>query len=107
MSAPSVKKKSQTGKVIPWSFPKNTLEDAIAVAKAIEDKNGGNPMRADLLVKAVGLNKPNDWRFLDLVKSANLYGLVNGSGIKATVSLEKIGRDVVAPGSPQERKMRC
>jgi hypothetical protein len=102
--AQRIGKKSQAGKVVPWSFPKNTLEDSITVAKAIEDKNGGNPMKADLLVKAVGLNKPNDWRFLDLVKSANLYGLVSGSGIKATVSLEKIGRDVVAPGSPQERK---
>jgi hypothetical protein len=103
-STRNVTKKSKVGKITPWSFPKNTLEDAIIVAKAIEDKNGGNPMKADLLVKAVGLNKPNDWRYLDLVKSSNLYGLVSGSGEKATVSLEKIGQDVVAPGSQQERK---
>jgi hypothetical protein len=98
------RKRTSSGKALPWTFPKNTLEEAIAIAKAIEDKHGGNPMKADLLAKAVGFNKPNDWRFLDLVKSANLYGLCSGSGKTATVSLEKIGRDVVAPGSPQERK---
>jgi hypothetical protein len=96
--------KVMTAKAAPWTFPKNTLEEAISVAKAIEDKNAGNPMKADLLAKAVGFNKPNDWRFLDVVKSANLYGLCSGSGEKATVSLEKIGQDVVAPGAPQDRK---
>ena len=89
---------------VPWMFPQNTLEEAISIAKAIEDKNAGKPMKADLLVKAIGFNKPNDWRFKNLLKSANLYELVSGSGEKATVALEKIGQDVVAPGSQQERK---
>jgi hypothetical protein len=61
-------------------------------------------MKADLLVKAVGFNQPNDWRFLNLLRSANLYGLVSGTGKSATVTLERIGQDVVAPGSPQDRK---
>lgn len=87
-----------------WTFPKNTLEDAIAIPKSIEDKHGGNPMPASLLVKAVGYNKPNDWRFLDLLKSANLYGLVSGTGQTATVEIDVIGQDVVAPGSPQDRQ---
>jgi len=101
---PKATKKSAAGKAAPWSFPKNSLEEAITIAKAIEDKHGGNPMKADVLAKAVGFNRSDDWRFLDLLKSANLYGLVSGSGAKATVSLEKIGQDVVAPGSQQERK---
>ena len=87
-----------------WTFPKNSLEDAISIAKAIEDKNGGNPMKADILAKAVGFNKPTDWRFLDLLKSANLYGLVSGSGQHALVQLVDIGQDVVAPGSSGDRK---
>ncbi|MFV1977189.1 MAG: hypothetical protein ACC651_15720, partial [Candidatus Scalindua sp.] len=41
-----------------WSFPKNTLEEALRVARAIEDKNAGNPMRAADLVIAVGFKKP-------------------------------------------------
>src|SRR5688500_5108023 len=101
---PKPTKKPVFAKPAPWTFPKNTLEEAITVAKAIEDKHGGNPMNADLLAKAVGLHRPDDRRCLDLLQSANMYGLVNGSGAKATVSLEKIGQDVVAPGSPQDRK---
>src|SRR5262249_41200084 len=88
----------------PWTFPKNSLEDAIKIPKAIEEKNGGNPMRADMLAKAVGYKQPQDWRFLDLLRSANQYGLVSGSGASATVSLEKIGQDVVAPSSPAQRQ---
>jgi hypothetical protein len=96
--------KQEGAKGKPWTFPKHTLEEAIQVAKAIEEKNAGNPMRADILVKAVGYQQPTDWRFLDLLKAANMYGLVAGSGGTATVSLEKIGQDVVAPSSPQQRR---
>lgn len=108
-SSSDEKKRGQRKKLSPsrlqaWTFPKNTLEEAIAVPKAIEDKHGGNPMDASLLAKAVGYHKSSDWRFLDLLKSANLYGLVKGRGANSVVSLEKIGQDVVAPGSPKERR---
>jgi hypothetical protein len=93
-----------SAKGTPWTFPKHTLEDAIRVTKAIEDKNAGNPMRADLLARAVGFNQPNDWRFQDLLKAARMYGLTSGAGQKATIGLEKIGRDIVAPSSPQQRQ---
>jgi hypothetical protein len=111
-NAPTTKTKSESGskpaksaksKGQPWTFPKNTLEDSIAIAKAIEEKNAGNPMRAPELAKAVGYRQPNDWRFLDLLKSANQYGLVSGSGANATVSLAKLGQDIVAPSSPGQR----
>jgi hypothetical protein len=88
----------------PWTFPKHTLEDAIRIAKAIEDKNAGNPMRAEMLARAVGFNQPHDWRFQDLLKAARMYGLVSGAGSKAIISLEKIGHDIVAPSSPQQRQ---
>jgi hypothetical protein len=87
-----------------WTFPKNPLEDAVHVARAIEDKNAGRPMRADVLAKAVGFNRSNDWRFLDLLRSANQYGLVQGTGANATVSIAKIGEDVVAPSSSSQRQ---
>lgn len=87
----------------PWTFPKNSLEDAIGVAKAIEEKNAGNPMPGQDLALAVGYRLSNDWRFLDLVRSANQYGLVEGSGRTGSVALVKIGQDVVAPSSPHQR----
>ena len=88
-----------------WTFPKNSLEDAIKIPKALEEKNAGNPMKADILAKAVGFRQPQDWRFLDLLRSANQYGLVSGTGANATVSLEKVGQDVVAPSSPTQRQL--
>ncbi len=87
----------------PWTFPKNSLEDAIKVARSIEEQNAGNPMKPDMLAKAVGFNSVSDWRFLDLLRSANLYGLVVGTGKISPVSLTEIGQDVVAPSSPSAR----
>jgi hypothetical protein len=85
----------------PWTFPKNTLEDAIDIAKAIEEKNAGNPMPAKDLAIAVGFRLPSDWRFGDLLRSADQYGLITRSG--STVALAKIGQDVVAPSTPHQR----
>jgi hypothetical protein len=82
--------------------PKNSLEDAIRVAKAIEEKNAGNPMRAPDLASAVGFRQASDWRFLDLLRSANQYGLVAGTP-STSISLTKLGQDVVAPSSPGQR----
>jgi hypothetical protein len=86
-----------------WTFPKNTLEDAIRVAQAIEEKNAGNPMPAKDLALAVGYRIPRDWRFQDLLRSANLYGLVTGTGTTSTISLTPLGQDIVAPSKPNQR----
>lgn len=98
-----VKIKPVKATAAPWTFPKNTLEDAIKIARAIEEKHAGNPMKPDILAKAVGFNAMADWRFLDLLRSANLYGLVQGVGKITPVALTDIGRDVVAPSTPTTR----
>src|SRR5205085_7628220 len=98
---PAVAAASAKGK--PWTFPKNSLEDAIGVAKAVEEKNAGNPMPAQDIAVAIGFKQSSDWRFLDLLRSANQYGLVTGSGAAATVHLTQLGQDVVAPSSPSQR----
>ena len=92
-----------TAKGKPWTFPKNTLEQAVSLTKAIEDKNAGNPMLASDLAKAVGFRLASDWRFGDHLRSANLYGLVTGSGAAASISLTALGQDIVAPSSPGQR----
>ncbi|MEO6380998.1 MAG: hypothetical protein ABIO35_03110 [Nitrobacter sp.] len=92
-----------TAKGSPWTFPKNTLEDAIRIAQAIEEKNAGNPMHAPDLARAVGFKQSSDWRFGDLLRSANQYGLVSGAGATASISLEPLAQDIVAPSSPSQR----
>src|SRR6516162_2109674 len=86
---PSKSPGPESAKRKPWSFPKNNLEDAIRVAQAIEEKNAGNPMRAADLAVAVGFRQPNDWRFLDLLRSANQYGLVTGTP-STSITLAKL-----------------
>lgn len=95
--------KKLSGKGSTWTFPKNSLEDAIKIAQAIEEKNAGNPMPAASVAKAVGFRLVTDWRFKDLLRSASLYGLANGTGATATISLTKIGQDIVAPSSLGQR----
>lgn len=101
-SAPS--RPPATSKRQPWTFPKNPLEEAIRIPMQIEEKNAGNPMQAILLAKTVGYHKSSDWRFLELLRSANQYGLVSGTGANATVRMEKLGQDIVIPASPQDRQ---
>lgn len=96
-------KKIKKAPAPPWTFPKNTLEEALKIPRAVEEQNAGNPMKPDMLAKAVGFNSTSDWRFLDLLRSANLYGLVEGRGKTSPVSLTEIGQDVVAPSSPSAR----
>lgn len=88
----------------PYGFPKNTLEEALRIAKALDDKFAGNPTKAADLVKAVGFNKETDWRFRDLLKSAELYGLTSGTGTTATVKMEKLGEDILSPSSSEQRQ---
>jgi hypothetical protein len=60
-------------------------------------------MKPEILVKAVGYNSVADWRFLDLLRSASLYGLVTSSGKINPVGLTEIGQDVVAPSARSDR----
>jgi hypothetical protein len=105
-SAPVIAKKAKSAKPAPasWTFPKNSLEDTLIVPRSIEEQNAGNPMRSDVLVKAVGYSTVNDWRFLELLRSANQYGIVEGSGRQAMVALTGIGQDIVAPSTPKARQ---
>lgn len=96
-------KKVSTAKGTPWTFPKNTIEDAIRIAQSIEEKNAGNAMHAPDLARAVGFKQATDWRFGDLLRSAYQYGLVSGTGAAASISLTSLGQDIVAPSSPSQR----
>jgi len=86
-----------------WNFPKHTLEETLRVAQAIEDKYAGHPTEAPQIAKAIGFNKARDWRFLDLLRASNQYGLTEGTGARTFISLDPIGENVVSPSNPTER----
>lgn len=88
----------------PWTFPKHTLEKSIEVAQALEEKNAGKPLKATDFAPLLGFKRVQDWRYQELLRSANQYGLVLGSGTAATIELTALGQDIVAPSSPSQRQ---
>jgi hypothetical protein len=88
----------------PWDFPKNSLEDAIKLVQQIEEKYAGKKTKAEDLVRLVGFHKASDWRFKDLLKSANLYGLTIGSGEKATIEPTPLSVNIISPQGPTQRQ---
>jgi hypothetical protein len=92
-----------------WTFPKHTLEKAIEVAQALEEKNAGKPLKAADFAPLLGFKRVQDWRYQDLLRSANQYGLVQGSGRAATIELTHSGRTSsrrVHPVSDRKRSWR-
>jgi hypothetical protein len=89
----------------PWTFPRNSIEESIMIPRAIDEKFAGKEASADQLVKAVGFNKSDDWRFQNLLHSSGLYGFTSGTGAKASVKMESIGQDIVAPTDPNQRRL--
>lgn len=94
---------SKAGRGASWPFPKNSLEEALAVPRAIELKGAGHPMEAEELARACGFNQATDWRFQDLGRSAHHFGLVSWAGVSKPVSLTAIGTSIVRATSAQER----
>ncbi|HXQ35899.1 MAG TPA: hypothetical protein VN843_17925, partial [Anaerolineales bacterium] len=61
------KSRAASAQAQPWTFPKVTLERAIELAQVIEEKNAGNPIRAEHLAPMLGFRKALDWRFTDIL----------------------------------------
>ncbi|MGH7770801.1 MAG: TIR domain-containing protein [Candidatus Binatia bacterium] len=96
---PESDKKSSQGK-IRSDFPKHTLEEAIRVAKALEEKNGGQPLPPTETAIAVG-KSPGSSDFRVLLSSSIKYGLTSGSYNQERVSLQELGRNIVEPTSQE------
>jgi hypothetical protein len=88
----------------PWNFPKHTLEDAILAAQAFEEKFASKPTPASDFVKAVGFRQSDDWRFKDLMKSADFYGLLKWEGATKDIEGTALGSDIVTPSDPAQRQ---
>lgn len=84
-------------------FPKDTLEEATRVARAIEDANGGQPLPPIETATALGIS-PGSSDFRVLLSSSLKYGLTNGSYKSDRISLENLGRQIVEPKNAEERE---
>lgn len=84
-------------------FPKDTFEEAIRIAQAIENKNGGNPLPPQEVAIAIG-RSPGSSAFRILLSSSIKYGLTTGSFNSPRISLANLGRDIVEPKEEELRK---
>lgn len=84
------------------TFPKNTLKEALELARAIQDNNAGAPYNRLDLAAAVG-HTPESSAFRTLITSSNRYGLTEGSYKAEKISLTALGSSIVAPTTDDEK----
>lgn len=84
-------------------FPKHALTEALKVARALADKNGGQPLPPTETAIAMGLS-PGSSEFRILLSSSIKYGLTSGSFNSERISLEEAGRNIVEPRSPEDER---
>ena len=84
-------------------FPKNTLEQALRVAKALEEANGGQPLPPIETATALGVS-PGSSDFRVILSSSLKYGLTSGSYKSQRIALDGLGREIVEPKTEEERQ---
>jgi hypothetical protein len=92
---------STAAKTVDRPFPRVTLEDALKVAAAIKDKNGGNPYAPEDVAAALKVGARGG-RFFYLTAGARDYGLTTGTRDTEKISLTELGRLAVYPATPAE-----
>ena len=83
-------------------FPRNTLEEALVIANAIQEKNAGKPMKR-IFIADVIKRTPSSSAFKYLLSSSYHYGLTVGTEKAEYVELTNLGQSVTKPLTPQER----
>jgi hypothetical protein len=84
-------------------FPKDTLEQAVRVAHALEEANGGRPLPPIETATALGIS-PGSSDLRVLLSSSLKYGLTQGSYKSERISLDPLGREIVEPTSPETQR---
>ena len=76
--------------------PKHGIEDALRVARTIEEECGGQPTAPLMVAKAMELS-PQSGHFNRLCGAAAAYGLTEGGARAKLVKLTRLGRRILAP----------
>lgn len=83
------------------NFPLHSLQDALAVARAIRDHSAGKPMNRNLLADALG-KSPESSGIRDLLSSSYKYGLTEGTEKAPEISLSDLGQDATSGDDARE-----
>jgi len=86
-----------------WPFPRTTLEEALKIALAIKDLNGGNPWEPEEIRKAIGAGTGGNAYFY-LTAASRDYGLTVGTNAAVKIELAELGRELVYAPDPAAEK---
>jgi hypothetical protein len=84
-------------------YPRRTLEQALRVAKALRDHNGGQPWESTEVAKSLGLGAKSG-NFFYLTSAAKQYGLTEGTSQSAEIALTDLGRRAIYPQSAEDER---
>ncbi len=84
-------------------YPNNTLEEAVAVAMAIQESNSGLPFDRSSLAEALGTTTSSSG-FTIRINSCARYGLTHGRYNDPRISLTPRGEAIVAPKEGDEHR---
>jgi hypothetical protein len=87
-------------------FPARTLEEALAVPKAIREKNNGNEWDTELVAKASADLTSKSNKFFYLAAASRDYGLTIGSRDTEKIGLAPLGRDIFFAGDEESARKK-
>jgi hypothetical protein len=99
----TTKSKAEKKTRVRWSFPRTTLEEALKIAYAIKEHNGGNPWEPDEIRKAIGAGTGGNAYFY-LTAASRDYGLTTGTSTAEKIALTDDGRAVAYAPNPETEK---
>jgi predicted nucleotide-binding protein len=82
-------------------FPKNTIEDALRIAKTILDLNNGKPMKRIFIADHLKI-KPDSTNFKYLISASFRYGLTQGNEKSEFINLAPLGESIVRAKDPEK-----
>ena len=82
-------------------FPKDTLEEALRVPRALYEANGGQPLPPTETAIALGMS-PGSSDLRVILSSSIKYGLTRGSFNTDRVTMEPLAQKIVEPKSREE-----
>lgn len=84
------------------NFPRDTLQESLAVAQKIMDEMAGKPFKRLLLAEALGIS-PGSSNFRYLLSSSYQYGLTEGTEKASDIELTDVGRRATQATGPATR----
>lgn len=88
----------------PRPYPAKTLDEALAIPKAIREQNNGNPWNTEDVAQAsLAVSKTNN-KFFYTAAAARDYGLTAGTRDTEKIELAPLGRDIFFAGDEEIKK---